>query len=184
MTLADDKAAARKRAFAARKAAKASVDEAKAQGFLESALHGRKGSVLAGYIPIRTEIDPVPVMSRWDGPVVVPVIEGANKPLKFARWTSDMEMVNGAFDVPVPAEPEFLVPEVLIVPLVAFSQSGFRLGYGGGFYDRTLAMLRISGHAFHAVGFAFEAQRQDDLPYDERDMPLNAIITDERMRVY
>jgi 5-formyltetrahydrofolate cyclo-ligase len=184
VSLAEAKDAARTRAFAARKAAKAEADEALAQAHLTTALSARHGSVLAGYIPIRTEIDPTPVMAAWEGPVAVPVIEAAGQPLKFARWTPETPMVSGAFDVPIPAKHEFLQPEVLIVPLLAFSQSGLRLGYGGGFYDRTLAMLRIAGQAIHAVGFAFEAQRHDVLPFDDRDMPLNAVVTEARIRLY
>ena len=70
-----------------------------------------------------------------------------------------------------------LVPQVLIVPLVAFDRSGGRLGYGGGFYDRTLELLRAAGPIF-AVGFAYAAQEAEALPLEPTDQPLDVIVTD------
>ena len=70
-----------------------------------------------------------------------------------------------------------MVPQILIVPLVAFDMHGGRLGYGGGFYDRTLQILRAQGPVL-AVGFAFEAQQADDLPLESTDQPLDLIVTD------
>ena len=147
----DGKAAARKAAFAARKAAKGRVDEEPARANLRAVLAAFRGRPLSGYMPIRTEIDPVPAMAGWSGPVGVPVIEGPGRPLSFARWHPGAEMVDGAFGASVPRAVSPMVPEVLIVPLLAFSEAGYRLGYGGGFYDRTLEGLRARGRVF-AVG--------------------------------
>ena len=85
-------------------------------------------------------------------------------------------MVAGEFGAKIPEKPEFFVPEIIILPLVAWDRQGNRLGYGGGFYDRTLELLRASG-AVLAVGFAFDEQEQSDLPIEETDQPLNMIIT-------
>ncbi len=177
----DPKSAARKAAFAARKAAKGTVDEQAARAILASVLDPFDGRPLSGYMPIRTEIDPVPVMAGWTGPVGVPVISGADLPLTFARWRPDIDMVPGAFGAMIPRDPEPVVPEVLIVPLLAFSEEGFRLGYGGGFYDRTLEGLRAHGSVF-AVGFAFEAQLLDDLPTEPTDQRLDALVTEAGVR--
>ena len=179
--MSEAKAAARKRAFAARKAAKASADEAAARAHLAEALAPHRGRPLAGYMPIRTEIDPMPVMAAWDGPVGVPVIEGAGLPLTFARWSPETPMTTGAFGAMIPAEPEPIVPEVLIVPLVAFTEEGHRLGYGGGFYDRTLEGLRARGTAT-AIGFAFEAQRLEEIPLEPTDQPLDFLVTEAGIR--
>lgn len=178
---AEDKAAARKAAFARRKAAHGSGLDAAAQAHLAEALSGHQGKPLAGYMPIRTEIDPRPVMTTWSGPVGVPVIQGPGQPLLFHRWTATSEMIPGPFGASVPKDAEPVVPQVLIVPLVAFDASGFRLGYGGGFYDRTLELLRGSGPVL-AVGYAYSAQHAEALPLEPTDQRLDAIATEEGVR--
>jgi 5-formyltetrahydrofolate cyclo-ligase len=173
------KQAARKRAFAARKAA-FEARPAAAAGWLSAVLAGHRGVPLAGYMPIRTEIDPLPAMEEAaaHGPVAVPVIEAAGQPLRFARWTAEAPMVEGAFGARVPADLQWVVPQIVIVPLVAFSRVGGRLGYGGGFYDRTLEGLRACGPVL-AIGFAFAAQQDDDLPLEPTDQPLDLIVTEQ-----
>lgn len=176
------KAKARKAALARRKDAKSPARDARAVAHLLQAVLPFKGRALAGYMPIRTEVDPVPVMAAmaaW-GPVCVPVIEGAGKPLIFYRWEPGCEMEEGAFGAQIPVMRDIIVPQVLIVPLVAFGRDGARLGYGGGFYDRTLEGLRARGEVT-ALGYAFGAQHADDLPQEVTDQPLDAIITDEGM---
>lgn len=177
--LAVQKAAARKAAFARRKAAHA-ADQGNAAGVLSSVLAGYRGVPLAGYMPIRTEIDPRPAMAEAaaHGPVGVPVITGAGHPLKFARWHPGCTMMPGMFGAQIPAEPEFFDPEIVIVPLVAFDAQGGRLGYGGGFYDRTLEGLRRVRSTL-ALGFAFCAQEAASLPLEPTDQPLDMIITEK-----
>ena len=87
-------------------------------------------------------------------------------------------MVHGNFGVEVPAEGDWLEPEVLLVPLVAFDDQGHRLGYGGGFYDRTLNALRAR-RTVHAYGFAYEGQRVPELPLGGNDARLDAVITEK-----
>ncbi|RLJ59092.1 5-formyltetrahydrofolate cyclo-ligase [Litoreibacter meonggei] len=178
--LTQAKAAARKAAFARRKDAKSSDKDAAAVAHLLEVVLPYKGRALSGYLPIRTEIDPVPVMAAmaaW-GPVCVPVIKAKGQPLEFHRWEPGCKMVDGGFGTFVPASAEVIVPEVLIVPLVAFDRKGGRLGYGGGFYDRTLEGLRAGGNVT-AIGYAFAAQEAKGLPLEQTDQPLDAIITDE-----
>ncbi len=86
-------------------------------------------------------------------------------------------MVEGAFGAFVPAVKEYVDPEVLVVPLVAFDAKGNRLGYGGGFYDRTLEGLRAK-RATPAFGYAYDAQRAEALPIEPTDQPLDGIITE------
>lgn len=173
------KEAARKRAFAARKGA-FSAQIPGAAAHLSALLAGYRGVPVAGYMPIRTEIDPLPAMSEAaaHGPVGVPVIEAAGHPLKFARWEPDCVLVDGPFGAQIPAILEFFDPDLVIVPLVAFSRAGGRLGYGGGFYDRTLEQLRAR-RATLAVGFAFAAQEAQDLPLEPTDQPLDLIVTEQ-----
>ncbi|QUJ77041.1 5-formyltetrahydrofolate cyclo-ligase [Sulfitobacter albidus] len=178
MSVADRKAAARKAAFAARKPLFEGASDAQA-GYLSEVLGGYRGVPLAGYMPIRTEIDPRPAMTEASahGPVGVPVIEAEGAPLRFARWDPETVMVPGAFGAGIPADPQYFTPEILIVPLLAFSRAGGRLGYGGGFYDRTLEVLR-SRRATLAIGFAFAGQETDDLPLEPTDQPLDMVVTE------
>ncbi len=175
---ADAKAAARKAAFARRKAAHAAANDAQA-GYLSEVLAGYRGVPLSGYLPIRTEIDPRAAMAEAaaHGPVGVPVIQGTGLPLLFSRWTPDGPLRDGPFGAQVPESDDFFEPEILIVPLVAFTRAGGRLGYGGGFYDRTLERLRAA-RATLAIGFAFAAQEAGTLPQEPTDQPLDLIVTE------
>ena len=176
--LEDIKTAARKAAFARRKLAHA-ADTGAGAGYLSEVLAAYRGVPLAGYMPIRTEIDPRPAMAEASahGAVGVPVIQAAGQPLLFSRWTPECKLVDGPFGARVPEVADYFEPEILIVPLVAFDRKGGRLGYGGGFYDRTLARLRAKRSTF-AIGFAYGAQEAEDLPLEETDEPLDMIVTE------
>lgn len=176
-SLAARKAAARATAFAARKAAHNSG--AGHAGHLSSVLAGYRGVPLAGYAQMRTEIDPTAAMAEAaaHGPVCLPVIQGAGLPLQFRAWTPECGMIDGPFGAQIPASGGWITPEILIVPLVAFSRTGGRLGYGGGFYDRTLEGLRAARPTL-AIGFAYSAQELPDLPLEPTDQPLDLIVTE------
>jgi 5-formyltetrahydrofolate cyclo-ligase len=105
------------------------------------------------------------------------VIEGRGLPLRFREWHPGAEMVEGAFGALIPASGDWLEPELLITPLVAFDADGWRLGYGGGFYDRTLQGLRARRRTL-AVGLAYAAQQVSRVPHDATDQRLDAIVTD------
>ncbi|WP_338469232.1 hypothetical protein ROLI_009350 [Roseobacter fucihabitans] len=179
--LAKIKAAARKAGFARRALAHAN-DPGTGAGLLSGLLAGHRGVALSGYMPIRTEIDPVPAMAEAAayGPVGIPVIMGAGKPLKFAHWEPDMPLVAGPFGARIPENPTFFEPEILIVPLVAFDAQGGRLGYSGGFYDRTLERLRAA-RATLAVGFAYAGQEADRLPLEVTDQTLDFLVTENEV---
>ena len=174
--LAAAKATARKAALAARKSAFA-AGQGDACDHLLAALMRFEGAPMAGYLPIRTEIDPRPAMAAHLGPVGVPVITGAGQPLTFRAWTPEAPLIPGPFGAAVPETGETITPRVLIVPLLAFDRRGFRLGYGGGFYDRTLERLRAAGPAT-AIGFAFGAQELPEVPTEPTDQPLDLIVTE------
>lgn len=179
--LGEIKAQARKAGFARRKAAFEAAGPGQA-GRLSEVLAGYRGVPLSGYMPIRTEINPLAAMAEAAayGPVCIPVIDAAGQPLRFARWEPDMALVDGAFGAQVPENPEFMEPEILIVPLVAFDAKGGRLGYGGGFYDRSLEGLRAK-RATLAIGFAFDEQEASDLPLEPTDQPLDLLVTQSRV---
>ena len=178
MDLTTIKAEARKAAFARRKAAHEAAIPG-AAGHLSQVLAGHRGVPLSGYMPIRTEIDPLPAMEEAaaHGPVGVPVIQGSGQPLTFSRWEPGCTLKEGPFGAMIPEADDILEPEILIVPLVAFDRRGGRLGYGGGFYDRTLELLR-SRRPTLAIGFAYAAQEAENLPLEPTDQPLDMIVTE------
>ncbi|MGF1500389.1 MAG: 5-formyltetrahydrofolate cyclo-ligase [Paracoccaceae bacterium] len=180
--IAARKAALRTAAYATRKRAHAAAGHAAdraAEAFLALALHPGI-EVVAGYRPIRTEIDPTPLMLRFlalGHRLAVPVIEAPGRPLAFREWTPDAPMVAGPFGAEIPAKGAWLVPRLLIVPLLAFDREGGRLGYGGGFYDRTLEKLRADSPT-RAVGVAYAAQEVPTVPREATDARLDAIVTE------
>jgi 5-formyltetrahydrofolate cyclo-ligase len=170
------KQAARAQGFAQRKAAFA-AGQGQAAEILADYLAQFGDDILAGYMPMRTEIDPLAAMAAHPGVVGVPVIVGQGQALRFREWTPGCGMVAGEFGALVPQAGVWVVPRVVIVPLVAFDARGYRLGYGGGFYDRTLEGLRARGPVV-AVGFAFAAQELAEVPIEATDQPLDVIVTE------
>ena len=175
-SLSEVKAALRKAAEARRGAVEADP-EAPARR-LRALLAGAEGRVLSGYWPMRGEADPRPALAAHAGPVCLPVVEARGRPLRFRRWAPGDPLVSGAYGAMVPAEDAGeLAPDVLIVPLLAFDRAGYRLGYGGGFYDRTLQALRATGPR-QAIGLAFAAQEVAAVPRTATDQPLDLIVTE------
>ena len=177
------KAEARKAAFARRKVAHAQGRGAAdaARGHLLEAWADHPQGVVAGYMPIRTELDPLSTMAALEAlghQICLPVIQGAGRPLVFHAWTSGGSLKDGPFGVRVPVEAVVLEPDLLIVPLVAFDKEANRLGYGGGFYDRTLERLRAKG-SVRALGFAYAGQMSPEpLPLEPMDQSLDGVITE------
>lgn len=175
-----EKSQARTAAFAARKAA-FERGQGQAAEILADVLAPHGAKPLAGYMAMRTEIDPFAAMAAHEGPVAVPVIQGKGLPLRFREWSPGCALVPGEFGAQIPAEGAWIEPEVLIVPLVAFDARGYRLGYGGGFYDRTLQMLRARRPTL-ALGFAFAAQELPEVPIEPTDQRLDGIVTETGVR--
>ena len=181
LMMQDLKKKVRKEAFFNRRKAFA-ADIGNSASLLSSVLAGYRGVPIAGYLPIKTEIDPLSAMEEASAHslVGVPVIQGKSKPLKFARWAPGCDLKKGPFDVQIPVNSYYFSPEVLIIPMVGFDRNGGRLGYGGGFYDRTLEHLR-SKHATLAIGFAYSAQEFENLPLEATDQKLDIIITEREI---
>jgi len=181
------KTAVRKQAFAARKFAHAGKLDATARAHLAAYLADLpEFTIIAGFMPIRTEIDPVPLMAelhKAGKSVSVPVIEGKGKPLRFSRWSPETAMIDGPFGAKIPAVDDFLEPDVLITPLLAYDARGYRLGYGGGFYDRSFQRLRDL-KPITAVGFAYSAQMVPEVPTEATDQRLDAIVTETGTRLF
>jgi 5-formyltetrahydrofolate cyclo-ligase len=148
------------------------------------------GLTIAFYWPMGDEIDPRPLMHRAVATGVkgaLPVCQAKGQPLLFRRWRPGTLLAPDSMGVPAPMaealpgaegpDGDAIVPDVVLVPLLAFDRSGARLGYGAGFYDRTLAALRRQ-RAIQAVGIAFADQELDKVPCDAHDQGLDWIVTE------
>ena len=148
-------------------------------------LRAMPGAVVSGYVPVRGEIDVMPLLHALHAAghaLALPVVAAREAPLVFRRWRPGMALEKGAFGIPVPpaTAPE-VRPEVVLVPLVAFDAQGHRLGYGGGYYDRTLAALRAQGRVL-AVGCAHAGQEVPHIPALDTDQRLDLVLTEQGAR--
>jgi 5-formyltetrahydrofolate cyclo-ligase len=139
------------------------------------------GVVVAGYAPFRTELDPRPLMRALAAKgthLALPRMEGRAAPLVFHAWTLDAPLITGPYGIaePSPASP-VCDPDIVLVPLAGFDRAGHRLGYGAGFYDRTLAALRARKRVV-AIGLAFAVQEVDAVPHDPHDERLDFVATE------
>lgn len=138
-----------------------------------------KGAVIAGYWPIGDELDPRFLMLSLEQAgyrIALPVVSEENAPLTFRLWGQGDPLEKGALSTMQPTEeaPE-VIPDALLAPLLAFDEDCYRLGWGGGYYDRTLA----AHTEIKAFGFAYGAQFVENLPRSEFDWPMQGIITEE-----
>jgi 5-formyltetrahydrofolate cyclo-ligase len=144
------------------------------------ALDGLAGSV-GFYWPFRGEYDPRPLARLLHGRGVrlaLPVLVERAKPLAFRAWWPGMRMRPGVWDIPVPDEGDWVRPEALLVPLLGFDPQGYRLGYGGGYYDRTLAAATPSPPL--TIGIGFEIARLETIHPQPHDVPMDLIVTERQ----
>lgn len=156
------------------------LDKAANAQLLNFLKDGGKDQIVAGYMPIGSEASPLGAMSKLHArgiSIAVPVVVAKAQPLEFHRWEPDAHMQEGAFGVLEPQESAKVIPDIVITPLLAFDAQGYRLGYGGGFYDRTIAKLKANGTRF--LGFAYSEQELMLIPRDQYDQPLEAVITEK-----
>jgi 5-formyltetrahydrofolate cyclo-ligase len=138
------------------------------------------GGIVSGFLSIGDEIDPAALMqalSQRGHALALPVMQGRGKPLLFRAYQPGDALAATTWGIREPlATAAAVLPAVLLVPLLAFDPTGHRLGYGGGFYDRTLAAARKT-RAIVAVGVAFDEQRLDVVPHVDYDEPLDWLLT-------
>jgi len=177
--LAAAKAAARLAAAASR----AGQDPAAGDGLTRHALRDiifPPGAVVGGFWPIQDEIDIRPLLlalHQRGHPIGLPVTGRRGETLVFRVWDPGVPLLAGRFGTSHPSGPE-VTPDVLLIPLLAFDRLGNRLGYGGGFYDRTLARLPQALR----IGCAFAAQELDSVPQGPYDQRLHAVVTEAGVR--
>lgn len=140
-----------------------------------------QGAIVSGYSPIRSEIDPVPLMralAAQGARLALPAVMARGKSLAFRTWSPDDRLMLGPLGIlePSPAAAE-LVPDIMLLPLAAFDRAGHRIGYGAGHYDYTLAHLRKT-KVIMAIGLAFAAQEIEAIPALSHDVPLDYVLTE------
>lgn len=187
MTLADEKSALRRRMRALRLVADQKHGPDAAREATAHFLAGldrvgvRRGTVVAGYWPIITEIDVRPLLAKLDAmgcPCALPAIVDRGAPLAFRRWHPLDDVEAGPLGTFQPPDSAPTVrPDVVIAPMLAVDGRGFRLGQGGGYYDRTLAALDAGGRVV-AVGVGYAVQRIAAVPHDGDDRPMDWVLTD------
>ena len=182
------KAALRLRAHATRAAlpvdVRAEAAAAATQHFFDS-VPLQPDDVVAAYWRIRDEMDCQPILVRLmdaGHTVVLPVVTGPHEPLEMRVWEDDTPLYEAGFGTLAPSElaPQ-AAPDVMLVPLLGFDKFGTRLGYGGGYYDRTLANMHKKPKL---VGLAFAAQELDIIPRDDHDVPLDMVVTEAGLRSF
>jgi len=145
--------------------------------------HGVQPRLLAGYAPIKGEVDLIPLLEqlREQGiAIALPISDKESRILPFRQWQQTDMLAPDAYGVPAPPPSSPTgVPDLIMVPLLAFDSTGFRLGYGGGYYDATLAHYRTHHPLTRFWGVAYSWQQVDVIPREPHDQPLDGIITEQ-----
>jgi 5-formyltetrahydrofolate cyclo-ligase len=140
------------------------------------------GAIVSGYSPMKSELNPVPLMRKLadiGAQLALPVVQGRGKPLIMRAWSFGAPLVSGVWGIREPAAdaPE-VFPDIMLVPLAAFDRNGHRIGYGAGYYDMTIARIRAM-KPVTAIGLAFAAQESDKVPAEPHDAPLDLVLTEK-----
>lgn len=134
--------------------------------------------IVAGYWPIRDEADPREMMKALGTALALPRIDSKHAALSFREWREGDALVDNHHGIPEPrADAKIVTPDVVLMPLLAFDAHGHRLGYGGGYYDRTLSAMRAI-----AIGIAYAGQEVEYLPREAHDHPLDMVLTENGLR--
>jgi 5-formyltetrahydrofolate cyclo-ligase len=141
----------------------------------------RPGMIVSGFMPLKSEINPLPLMRKLaeaGASLALPMVAGRGKPLSMRGWQLGEPLVPGVWGIrePGPGAPE-VQPDILLVPLLAFDRSGHRIGYGAGYYDLTITQLRAQ-KPIAAVGIAFAAQEIETVPRTAFDARLDLVLTE------
>ena len=142
----------------------------------------------AGYYPIRDELDVLPIfnrMTKYNKRMALPRIPESGELLAFKEWAPGQMLEQGAHGIKTPlATVPDIIPEVMLVPLLAFNSTGHRLGYGGGYYDRVIAHYRAQQHPTLFFGVGYSQQEDHLFPVEAHDQPLDGILTELGVRMF
>lgn len=149
---------------------------------LRDVLAARPPATISFYWPFRAEFDARPLMRELLGQgwrAALPVVVEKRTPLQFRLWTPDAPLVDGVWNIPVPRDGAVVTPDVVLAPVVGFDDGRYRLGYGGGYFDRTLVSL---SHRPVAIALGFEFQHLDTIHPQPHDQPFDAVVTEAAFR--
>lgn len=145
------------------------------------------GTVVSGFMPIRSEADIRPLMwhlRNQGARLCLPVVLD-RETIVFRALEADTEMVQTGFGTTGPGEDaEVMDPDIMLVPLSAFDKNGTRIGYGGGYYDRAIERLHKKGRNPRLIGVAFDAQRVEKVPAEPHDISLDAMLTESGLEIF
>ena len=185
-TISDQKVDLRTATLAKRDALPAAERQAAAEIIAQRAfpLHIAPGTIVAGFMPMKSEINPLPLLRKLadaGAQLALPAIAGRGKPLIMRAWNFGDAFKAGQWGIrePVPEAPE-VAPDILIVPLACFDRAGHRIGYGAGYYDMTIHALRAA-KPVTAIGVAFAQQEIAQVPATERDERLDLVLTEREV---
>src|SRR5215469_3030102 len=179
----DEKARLRREAGARRDALPAQSRQLAAEAIAARAfpLAIAAGTIVSGFMPLKSEINPLPLMRKLadaGARLALPVVAGRGKPLIMRSWQWGEPLVPGVWGIREPGPAAATVePDIVLVPLLAFDRSGHRVGYGAGYYDLTITQLRVSKQ-IAAVGIAFAAQEVETVPRTAFDAQLDLVLTE------
>jgi 5-formyltetrahydrofolate cyclo-ligase len=185
-SLAGQKAALRRAALARRDALPAAERQAAAEAIAARPfpLALKPGVVVSGFMPLKSEINPLPLMRKLAGggaSLALPVVAGRGKPLVMRAYAIGEPLAAGVWGIREPkADAPEVEPDILLVPLLAFDRNGNRIGYGAGYYDMTIRALRAK-KPITAVGLAFAAQEISEVPATPRDARLDLVLTEREV---
>jgi 5-formyltetrahydrofolate cyclo-ligase len=183
LSVEQSKADLRKAALARREALPAAERQAAAEAIAARGfpLSIGPGAIVSGYMPLKSELNPVPLMRKLaaaGAQLALPVVAGRGKPLIMRAYAFGQALDSGQWGIrePKPDAPE-AAPDILLVPLAAFDRAGRRIGYGAGYYDVTIARLR-GMKSVVAIGLAYAAQEVPEVPTTPRDARLDLVLTE------
>ena len=150
----------------------------KIEAALRAALHERPGITLGVYWPFQAEFDPrslIDWLISTGSAVALPVVVDKKGPLEYRAWRPGEKLVDGVWNIPIPEKRQIVTPKAVLAPLVGFDRDWYRLGYGGGYFDRTLAALAPRPWA---IGVGFELSRLETIYPQDFDIPMDLIVTE------
>ena len=157
-----------------------------ALSILDSPGSGGDLPIVAAYFPLRSELSPLPLieaLATKGFATAMPVTPEPGNPLLFRAWAPGEPLADGPYNTKQPpSDAAEMIPSVILVPMLAFDASCWRLGYGGGFYDRTLSGLRMAGRHVVALGIAYDGQLVEKVPTGPYDMRLDGVLTPSGLR--